>query len=380
MGGAVRVVGFIVGLVVVLGTLASVFTTLVVPRSSSARLLRSVSRGLARVVSPVLRRCRTYEGRDRLLAVVAPFGMVLLFVIWVLLLVLGFGLMEWWSTETTLVSALAISGSSIFTLGIATNPVGSSKALEIVASGMGLLVVALEIAYLPTIYGAFSARETEVTLLASRAGVPAWGPEILSRAQRFGTTEDLASLYSTWERWAAAVSESHTSYPSLVWLRSPTPKRSWLIGLTAMLDAAALHNSFCPTTSPIQARIFLQMGTNCLRSLADALRIPYDPDPLPTTPIRLSYEEFLVGVDALIGTGFPVERSVEEAWRNFAGWRINYEGLADRLAALILPPPAPWLSNRPIMGEVRWSRIRNRTPDDPSGGAEFRRTVPPQPG
>ncbi len=53
--------------------------------------------------------------------------------------------------------------------------------LEILAAGVGLLVIALEIAYLPALYNAFAARETEVTLLEGRGGAPAWGPEILAR-------------------------------------------------------------------------------------------------------------------------------------------------------------------------------------------------------
>ena len=369
MSEAVRALGFAAGLVIVLGTGASVFTTLVVPRSSSSRILRSVSRGLAKGVRPILRRLTTHEGRDRLLGVVAPLGMVLVFVTWLVLLVLGFGLMTWWTSGSTLSSAFAVSGSSVFTLGVVSNRAGSSETIEFVASGTGLLVIALEIAYLPTLYSAFSERETEVTLLAARAGVPAWGPEILSRAQRFGTTAELADLYRTWERWAAAVSETHTSYPSLVWLRSPTPRRSWLTSLVAMLDAAALHNAFCPSTSPIQARLFLQMGTQCLRSLGDALRITYDEDPLPTDPIRLQYEEFCEGAESLTSTGFPVERSAEEAWRHFAGWRVNYEAIADQLALLILPAPAPWIAHWDAMGEVRWAKVVNRTPDDPAGAA-----------
>ena len=44
MTGWVRAVGFAVGLATVLLTAMSVFTTLVIPRTTSSRLLRSVSK------------------------------------------------------------------------------------------------------------------------------------------------------------------------------------------------------------------------------------------------------------------------------------------------------------------------------------------------
>jgi hypothetical protein len=361
----VRVLGFAAGLLIVAVTAASVFTTLVIPRTTSSRLLRSISTLLAKVLRPLLRHLPSYAAKDRVMALVGPLAVVLLFVSWLVLLVIGFGLTMWWGSRGALDSALAVSGSSVFTLGVAAGRVGSTETLEFIAGGMGLLVIALEIAYLPTLYSAFSNRETEVTLLATRAGTPAWGPEILARHHRFGTLSELPELYVTWERWAAAVSETHTSYPSLMWFRSPDPSRSWLLALLAMLDAAALHDSLCPSSAPRQARIFLNMGSHCLRSLAQALRIPFDRDPLPTAPLRLSEEEFRAGTDRLAQFDFPFERPPADAWRHFAGWRVNYESIADALTRLIVPPPAPWLPSRPGLGDPVWPRLVNRTPDDP---------------
>jgi hypothetical protein len=369
VGGEVRLLGFVVGLVVVGGTAASVFTTLVVPRATSSRLLRAVARNLAVVVRRVLRRTRTFEAKDRLMAIVGPLGMVLLFVVWLSLLVIGFGFLIWWPSGSPLAHALAVAGSSVFTLGIATGFHADTAALEFIAAGMGLLVIALEIAYLPTLYSAFSAREAEVTLLTTRAGTPAWGPEVLARHHWFHITSELPELYGRWERWAAQVQESHSNYPSLLWFRSPVPSRSWLTAFTAMLDAAALHDAVCPGSAPRQARTCLQMGTSCLRSLARTMEIPFDPDPLPTAGVRLTYEEFVDGFQRLEHIGFPVERTMEESWRNFVGWRVNYESIVDRLTGLIMPPPAPWFVARPSLGTVQLPRVLDRTPDDPEASA-----------
>ena len=285
MGEPVRIVAFAIGLALVLATAASVFTTLVIPRATSSRLLRSVSRILAGAVRPFLRRLDTYEAKDRVVALVGPFGLVALFGAWLLLLVIGFGLMIWWVSGENLTGSLGVSGSSIFTLGILSGTRGANKALDIIEAGAGFGVIALEIAYLPTLYAAFSAREAEVTMLAARGGVPAWGPEILARNVRFETVDELPGFYATWERWAAAVSESHTGYPSLIWFRSPDATARGCWHLSAVLDAAALHVALAPAAAPRQARLALRMGTKCLRSLADALHISYDPDPRPTDPI-----------------------------------------------------------------------------------------------
>ena len=226
------------------------FTTLVVPApATSSILLRSIARHLGRFMRRAVRRTDTYEAKDRLMAIVGPLGMVLLFVVWLVLLVVGFGFMTWWSSGSTLGHAMAISGSSVFTLGVASGSHPQTATLKFIAAGTGLLVIALEIAYLPTLYSAFSAREAEVSLLATRAGTPAWGPEVLARHHWFRIMGELPGLYGTWERWAAEVSESHTNYPSLMWFRSPVPSRSWLTTLTSMLGRGRAARRHLPSVS-----------------------------------------------------------------------------------------------------------------------------------
>jgi hypothetical protein len=297
--------------------------------------------------------------------------MVSLFVLWLSLLVFGFGLITWWVASTSFGDAMSIAGSSVFTLGIASNADPGAHAVEIIAAATGLLVVALEIAYLPALYSAFANRETEVTLLATRSGTPAWGPEILARHHMLETMGELPPLYADWERWAASVSESHANYPALMWFRSPVSTRSWLLGLVAMLDSAALYHSISPERTPQQARLCLSMGTNCLRSMARALHMPYDTDPLPTDPIRLTRAEFDEGFARLESVGFPMERDADESWRNFQGWRINYEPIVDGLTRLIVPPPAPWFLIRPELGDAPWPEVKNRTPEHPEGAQLF---------
>ncbi len=367
----VRDLALVVGIVLVMGSLWSVFSALVVPRVTSSRVQLVLARGIAGSVRTVAPRLPTYEVRDRALSYVGPAALVSLFALWLALVLLGFSLIIWWDAGIDYASALGIAGSSVFTLGFATANDAGARTLEILTAGAGLLVLALEIAYLPALYNAFATRETEVTLLDSRAGTPAWGPEILARNNFLDTMDELPPLYSQWERWAAAVSESHANYPALVWFRSPVSSRGWLVGLVAMMDSAAMYHAVSPEQTPREARLCLSMGVNCLRSMARALHIPYDPDPLPTAGTRLTLPEFEEGFRRLASTGFPLERDLEASWRHFQGWRVGYEPIVDALTRLIVPPPAPWFVPRPELGEAEWPSVRNRTPDDVEGAQPF---------
>ena len=368
---AARVLALVAGILIVVLTFWSVFSSLVVPRASSSRLQTFVGRTLGDVARMLAPRLPNYEARDRLLSFIGPAIMVGLFITWITLLIVGFALIEWWNSGIDFASAIGIAGSSVFTLGIASASDAGAHTIEIVAAGFGLLVIALEIAYLPALYNAFAVRETEVTLLATRSGTPAWGPEILARHHWLDTMNELPPLYGSWERWAAAVSESHANYPALMWFRSPAPLRSWLVGLVAMMDSAALYHAASPGLTPREARTCLQMGMNCMRSMASALRIPFDPDPLPTDAVRLTRAEFDEGIARLQAVGFPMERDVDETWRHFQGWRVNYEGIVDALTILIAPPPAPWFVPHPKLGDTVFPLIINRTPDEPQGAQVF---------
>jgi hypothetical protein len=160
--------------------------------------------------------------------------------------------------------------------------------------------------------------------------------------------------------------ESHTTYTVLLWFRSPHPLRSWVLGLLAVMDSAALYASLAPSTVPAEARLCLRMGFTCLRNIAEVLQIPYDPDPFPDDPIQLTYEEFLGGVARVRELGFPMERTAEEAWPHFRGWRVNYESIAYALADAVVAPPGPWSGPRshlPGMAIVP-QRPANRRPED----------------
>src|SRR5205823_5983527 len=161
-------------------------------------------------------------------------------------------------------------GAAMFTLGLARTTGMTNDTILIFAGATGLIVIGLQIAYLPSLYAAFNRREVLTTLLTSRAGEPAWGPEILIRHQLVGITDALPDFYSSWEQWAAEVSESHVSYPVLLLFRSPDPWSSWVLSLLSVLDAAAMHLALQPHTAPSQARMSLRMGYVALRRISSS--------------------------------------------------------------------------------------------------------------
>ncbi|HWE89727.1 MAG TPA: hypothetical protein VG317_09735 [Pseudonocardiaceae bacterium] len=342
-----RIVAALVGGLLVVAVALSAARALVIARGRTGGLPGLVDRLVDRAFVLLARRTRDYTARDRLLAAqpVAVLGVLL--VGWIIGFFIGYTLLLWpWVSGFS--EAAREAGSSLFTLGFATTDTTAPTVLDFLAAATGLGIVALQISYLPTLYAAFSRRETEVALLAARAGSPSWGPELLART-RYGISlaeDDLVELYRVWERWAADIAESHTNYPILVRFRSPQSLQSWLIGLLAVLDSAALLLALCPSRDRIEPRFCLRMGFSALRQIAVSVGIPADEDPDPDSEIQLSYEDYLAGVNKLVDIGFPVERSPEDAWPHFRGWRVNYEATAYALAAATDAVPALWSGPR----------------------------------
>lgn len=359
---------FVAGLTLALATWSSVLRTLVVPRGLTSRLTAAVNRVVRAAFDFLAARFETYERKDRVLVAQGPALLVVLLVVWVLLFLTAYTLMFFAVNDHGFYQAFREAGASLFTLGNIATPGVGQTVIGFAAAGTGLVVVALQIAYLPTLYGAFNRRETLVTTLQSRAGAPAWGPEVLARHQIVQTLDSLPAFYAEWERWAADVAESHTNYPVLITFRSPHPLRSWVVALLAVLDSAALHIALNPSLRVSEARLCLRMGFTSLRDICATVGIPYDADPRPDTPIQLTYEEFLGGITRLAAVGYPMERSPEEAWPDFRGWRVNYEAQMYALAAAVEAVPAVWSGPRKHSVEPMLPvRPPNRRPDAPEG-------------
>src|SRR5277367_1338809 len=365
------VVATILGLVVVVLTAADVVLTMVLPRRPSGleRISLLVNRMVRMGFVLASHVAKTYERQDAILAPTGPVALVVQLLFWAGCLVLGFALIlvgAGLSFGDGLLQAL----TALFTVGAVHAGGSADTGVDISVGAIWVVIVALQIAYLPALYSSFNRREGLVALLESRAGVPAWGPELLARHQLVGINDTLPDLYAAWEVWAADVAESHTTYPILLLFRSPEPWFAWLLGLLAVLDGAAMHLALAPDTASSQARLCLRMGFTLLNRIATTIGWEVDPDPDPDGPINLTFDEFERAVAMLVGVGFVTERSAEDAWADFRGWRVNYESVAYRLADRLTVPPAPWSGQRRHM---RSGTVEPRRPPQrrPGGGEPF---------
>ena len=155
-------------------------------------------------------------------------------------------------------------------------------------------------------------------------------------------------LWATWEDWFAEIAETHTTFAVLAFFRSPNPDRSWITAAGAVLDGAALANSTLSIPWSPEAGLCIRAGYLALRELADLYGIAYNPDPTPDGPISISREEFDEAYRRLGGAGVPIRPDHERAWRDFAGWRVNYDSVLLALAGLTMAPYAPWSSDRSL--------------------------------
>ena len=357
MNTALSALAIVGGFVVLAATAMSVVRTLVVPRGLVSRVTFSADRLLRSAFRSTARLARGYAAKDRILSYEGPMRLFGYLVVWLILALLGYALV-YWPFVGSFPGGLAIAGSAMFTLGFVPVSGAVPYALAFIAAASGLILVALQIAYLPTIYNAFNRRESLVTMLSSRTGQPPWGPEVLARHALINNLDDLPQFFRDWEVWAADLAETHTNYPVLLAFRAPHPMRHWAVALNAVLDAGALYLALAPSQAPSQANAFERMGYTALREIATLFRVPYDRDPLPDDPIQLTYEEFRDAVDLLDSAGFPRERSAEQAWPHFHGWRVNYESLVYALADRLVAPPALWSGPRHGLAGVTFAPER----------------------
>ncbi len=150
-----------------------------------------------------------------------------------------------------------------------------------------------------------------------------------------------------------------------------------------MLDTASLRLSVLDLPFSGRAALCLRSGFLCLRRIADYFGIRYEPDPSPDSPISVSREEFDRVIDELARTGLPVVADREQAWRDFRGWRVNYDTVLVSLAKMIVAPDGRWSSDRPGPRVtprlfVRGGNAVREVPDRFEGDRMIRRRRPPR--
>jgi hypothetical protein len=358
---AVEILAFVLGAAMVGLTLGSASRTLLVPRAIPARLARVVFIAVRWVFRLRAGTRHPYEQRDRILAFYAPVSLLTLLVVWLVLVFAGYAAMFWALGVRPISHAFEASGSSLFTLGFADVEGLPQQLLAFSEAGLGLILLALLITYLPSLYAAFSRREQGVAKLEVRAGNPPTGTYLIELANTVTGLKRLQTVWNDWEDWFVQVDESHTSFPALTFFRSPHPDESWVTAAGAVLDGASLYVSSVDVPRTPDPEFMIRAGYLALRHIAEFFGIRYDPDPRPTDPISISREEFDQALEHMAASGVPLKQDRDRAWLDFVGWRVNYDSVLLGLARLTAAPFAPWSSDRVAAGYYTppvWHRSR----------------------
>ena len=284
--------------------------------------------------------------RETWLSVFGPLSLLLLMIIWVVGLILGFGLLHWSLGPALLTIAgffndFYLSGTTFFTLGLGdVVPRGTvARFLVVVESGMGFGFLALVIGYLPVLNQSFARREETISLLDARAGSPPTASEMLRRHDHEGGMEALRELLHEWERWSSDLLEGHLSYPVLAYFRSQHDNESWLAALTAVLDTCALVMAGLDGASERQAELTFAMARHAVVDLSLVFRTePREPKPARLSPQKLAkLRAFLAASGLKLRKGAAVDQRLTEL-------RRLYEPYVHALAAYFRVALPPWIA------------------------------------
>src|SRR5580704_9567547 len=350
---------FVAGILIFLIVVWDAFEAIILPRRVTrkfrlTRLFYRVTWGIARFVA---NRFPARKTRETLLGFFGPSSLLLLLAVWAIGLVLGFGLMQYGAGSAVVVTGgqpsfsndFYLSGTTFFTLGLGDVVPRSqlARGLVVAEAGFGFGFLAAIIGYLPFIYGSFSNRETEITLLDSRAGTPPTAGELLRRHSYPGGREALRELLKDWERWSAELMESHLSYPVLAYFRSQHDNQSWIAALTAILDTCALLKVGIEGSCERQAQLTFAISRHAVADLSQVFgtapaSLPYD---------RLPAAELLHIRDVLAQHGLKLHDG-EDADRRLSEFRRMYEPYVHALAAYLNQTLPPWIPQK--KGKDNW--------------------------
>jgi len=276
----------IAGISILLITLWEAFETIILPRRVTRRfrIVRTFYQATWKFWSAVNKLFRTKKLREAHLSYYGPLSLLGLFAAWASLLVLGFAMLHWAAGSglntsgeiPTFRTDVYLSGTTFFTLGLGdvTPRTTLARVITVGEGGTGFGFLGLMISYLPTLYGAFSQRELNISLLDARAGSPPTAGELLRRNAQFAEEEVITPYLRDWELWAAQLMESHLSYPVLCYFRSQHDNQSWLAAFTAVLDVTALFIAYGEGAAKWQSQLTFAIARHAVVDLAEVLRVP----------------------------------------------------------------------------------------------------------
>jgi Ion channel len=277
--GLSKTLALLAGVALVVVAAGDAVSTLVTTRRRSGRLWPTYVfyRRTWRATRALGRRVGDERRREQFLATYGRLSLLSLLLVWVLLLVLGWGLV-WWALRAQLdgvdgyLDAVYFAGVGSFTVGYGDIvPRGDlARLLAVAQAFVGMGTIALVIGYLPTLFGAYSRREVQLLTLDDLSEQRTTAAGLVQATCAAGGLDALAAAFADWERWCADVFDSHTSYPMLVLFRSRQPRQHWLSALEVVTEAAAFTLAAIQSGQAVAAWRLYRRATWLLRTLAVA--------------------------------------------------------------------------------------------------------------
>ena len=211
-----------------------------------------------------------------MLGLFGPLALILQLVTWTIGLLFGYALLEWAVAGGSFVDRILFS-SGLFLSAAAAEGGYGLRIVELLEAATGVGVLFIVIGYMPSVYTAFSRRETAVSQFAARAGSPPAAGLILRNAFGRQHWRELERELRSWEEWAAELMETQLSYPLLGFYRSQHVNQNWLAALTAMVDVAAFIKATAPEGKVAAADVTYAIGRHALADLALQHRVVRGP-------------------------------------------------------------------------------------------------------
>ena len=212
---------------------------------------------------------------------------------------------------------------------------GGARIFVLFEALTGVGTTALVIGYLPTLYGAYSQRETLLLTLDDLTGEQIRPMSLVKSHLTGNDFRELDGFFHEWERWCAHVLESHTSFPMLTLWRSQHEGQSWVTAIGVVTDAALVVAVGCQGAQKGAAMRCYRRGAKTIQVLANRFDLPLDQSKL------MSRYEFEWAYTNMTNSGLAI-REREELWPDFRAQRSSYQLHLEALIDYLVAPRGFW--------------------------------------
>ena len=362
------------GIMLLAAVYYDLFQSVMLPRPSVGKLRLSIL-----IVSPLwaiwkvlANRVARNARREDWLGAFGPLAVLVELIAWGLGLILAYALLidplrgQIQPKPENFLTSLYFSAGTLFPLsyGDIVPTGGLAQLVTIAESATGVVLIALVVSLLFSLYGSFQRREELVVALDALAGAPPSGLQLLETISKYRMGTGLKATFDEWRGWTSAVLESHLAYPILVYFRSSHDNEAWLNSFGAVMDAAALVVSTVrlPDETEGHARLLLKVGNHLVEDIAWYFRLKTIKTPIVE---RSEYED---ARERLLAAGYQCT-DVDSGWEQFAALRSMYASGLNLLALRMAIIPARWIGDRsyvPHLGRPsRATAVRTGTASQP---------------